>query len=102
LWGVRALPNSIRVYPEGDLAGPLVGNVGLEGAGLWGIEMDFDHVLKGRPGAVSLEQDPLGRPIAFAPRLEEPASSGGEVQLTIDRFIQEIAERRLDEALADY
>ena len=102
LWGVRTLPNSVRVYPEGDLAGPLIGNVGLEGAGLWGIEMDFDHVLKGRPGAVSVEQDPLGRPIAFAPRVEEPASSGGEVQLTIDRFIQEIAERRLDEALADY
>ncbi len=102
LWGVRALPNSVRVYPEGDLARPLLGDVGLEGTGLWGVEMDFDHVLRGRPGTVSLEQDPLGRPIAFAPRVERPASSGGEVQLTIDRFIQEIAERRLDEALADY
>jgi cell division protein FtsI/penicillin-binding protein 2 len=99
LWGVRLLPSSRRVYAEDDLAGPLIGFVGLDGSGLWGIEADFDHVLRGHPGRVVGEQDPLGRPIAFAPPAERTPLMGGEVQLTIDRFIQAIAERRLAEAV---
>ena len=84
LWGVRLLPSSRRVYAEQDLAGPLIGFVGLDGSGLWGVEADFDHVLRGHPGRVVAEQDPLGRPIAFAPRSERTPLAGGEVQLTID------------------
>ena len=38
LWGVRVLPSAVRVYPEGDLAGPVLGWVGGDQAGLWGIE----------------------------------------------------------------
>ena len=102
LWGLRTLPSSVRLYPEGDLAGPLIGYVGLDGGGLWGIEADYDHVLSGRPGRIVTERDPLGRPIAFAPRVERAPRAGGEVHLTIDRFIQAIAERHLDAALQEY
>ena len=99
LWGVRLLPSSRRVYAEDDLAGPLIGYVGLDGRGLWGVEADYDHVLRGHPGRVVGEQDPLGRPIAFTQPAERTPLIGGEVQLTIDRFIQAIAERRLAEAV---
>ena len=99
LWGVRLLPSSRRVYAEDDLAGPLIGFVGLDGRGLWGVEADFDHVLRGHAGRVVGEQDPLGRPIAFTQPAERTPLIGGEVQLTIDRFIQAIAERRLAEAI---
>ncbi len=102
LWGVRALPSSVRLYPEGDLAGPLLGYVGLDGEGLWGIELDYDHMLQGRPGRVATERDPLGRPIAFARRVERPASVGAEVHLTIDRSIQAIAERHLAAAIEEH
>ena len=99
LWGIRLVRSSIRTYPEGDLGGQLIGFVGLDGAGLWGVEADFDNVLHGKEGWVATEQDALGRPIAFAQRRERPAVDGGEVQLTIDRFIQAIVEQALDEAL---
>jgi cell division protein FtsI/penicillin-binding protein 2 len=102
LWGVRLLPSSQRVYPEGDLAGPLIGYVGLDGKGLWGAEADFEHILNGKPGLVTSERDALGRPIAFRGRTERDPVEGGEVQLTIDRFIQGIAERRLKEAVGQY
>ena len=49
LWGVRLISSAIRRYPEGGLAGPLIGYVGLGGEGLWGIESDYDQVLAGRP-----------------------------------------------------
>ena len=102
LWGVRLLPSSRRAYPEGDLAGPVVGFVGIDGRGLWGAESDFDTVLAGKPGLRTSEQDALGRPISFANYAEREPVAGGEVQLTIDRFIQGIAERRLKEALEAY
>jgi cell division protein FtsI/penicillin-binding protein 2 len=101
LWGVRVLPSAQRVYPEGALASPLIGYTGLSGEGLWGVELDYDRILRGRGGSVLSERDPLGRPIAFAPRVERTAQVGGNIQLTLDRHIQRIAEQRLDEALKD-
>ncbi|MSP21628.1 MAG: penicillin-binding protein 2 [Dehalococcoidia bacterium] len=101
LWGVRVLPSAERVYPEGALASPLIGYTGASGEGLWGVELDYDQVLRGHGGIVLSERDPLGRPIAFAPRVEHTAQVGGNIQLTIDRHIQRIAEQRLDEALKD-
>jgi cell division protein FtsI/penicillin-binding protein 2 len=99
LFGVRLIPSSVRVYPEGDIAGQLIGHVGLDDSGLWGIEADYDHVLRGRPGIVSAERDLLGRPIAFGTRQEVPPEAGGEVKLTIDRFVQRAAEQHLAWAL---
>ena len=101
LWGVRVLPSAERIYPEGPLASPLIGYTGLGGEGLWGVELDYDAVLRGRPGVVVSERDPLGRPIGFAPRIERSAEVGGDIQLTIDRHIQRIVEQRLDEALRE-
>lgn len=102
LWGVRILPSSVRFYPEEDLASPVLGYVGRDDEGLWGIEADYDHVLRGNEGLIATESDALGRPIAFAQRVERPPRAGGEVHLTIDRFIQAIAERQLEDALAQY
>jgi stage V sporulation protein D (sporulation-specific penicillin-binding protein) len=102
LWGVRIIPSSKRVYPEGGLAGSIIGYVGLEGTGLWGIEADFDGVLKGKPGLVGSERDALGRPISFSGRTEKEPVAGGDVELTVDRFIQAIAEQRLREAVDQY
>ena len=99
LFGVRLIPSSVRVYPEGDVAGQLIGHVGRDDSGLWGVEADYDHVLRGRPGIVSAERDLLGRPIAFGARQELPPEAGGEVKLTIDRFIQRAAEQELARAL---
>jgi cell division protein FtsI/penicillin-binding protein 2 len=101
LWGVRVLPSAERIYPEGALASPLVGFTGSGGEGLWGVELDYDQVLRGRGGSIITERDPIGRPIAFAPRVERSAQVGGNIQLTIDRHLQRIVEQRLDEALKE-
>ncbi|MDA0302352.1 MAG: penicillin-binding protein 2 [Chloroflexi bacterium] len=102
LWGIRLLRSSVRLYPEGDLAGQLVGYVGRDGAGLWGVEADFDSMLRGKDGWLTTERDALGRPIAFSKRSERPAVEGGEVQLTIDRFMQAITEKALASAIGKY
>ena len=100
LWGVRTLPSSVREYPEGDLAHQLWGFVGLDANGLWGIEADYDHVLRGRDGLIVSEPTPT--PIAFAPPLKRAPATGREVHITLDRFVQAIVERELDAALTEY
>ena len=102
LWGVRALPSAVRTYPEGDLARQIIGYVGIDGVGLWGVEADYDHLLRGQTGSFSRELDPLGRPIAFGGNTDDRPVRGGEVQLTIDRFIQAIIERELERALEEF
>ena len=102
LWGIRLLPSAVRQYPEGDLARQIIGHVGIDGTGLWGVEADYDHLLRGQPGQVGGEQDTYGRPIAFTLGTEDRPVGGREVQLTIDRFIQAIIERELADALERY
>ena len=102
LWGVRTIPSAVRIYTEGDLANQIIGYVGIDNVGLWGIEADFDHILRGQPGGTASELGADGRPIAFGANSEDRAVRGGEVQLTIDRFIQAIIERQLDIALEEF
>jgi len=102
LWGIRLLPSAVRQYPEGDLARQIIGHVGIDGTGLWGVEADYDHLLRGQPGRVGGEQDTYGRPIAFTLDPEDRPVGGGEVQLTLDRFIQAIIDRGLADALERY
>lgn len=102
LWGVRTLHSARRTYPENNLGRQVIGHVGIDGIGLWGIEADYDHLLRGQPGSYSSELDPFGRPIAFGGNTDNRPVRGGEVQLTIDRFIQEIVEKELERALEEF
>lgn len=97
--GVIVQPSSRRINPEGNLAAPLIGFTGRDGAGLTGLELDLNDVLDGEPGRLHYERDSLGNPIAFGYRETQPPKAGGDIVLTIDRTIQRMAERELDEAI---
>ena len=97
--GVKLVDRSERFYPEGDLASGLLGFIGRDQVGLAGIEADFDQELGGRPGVVYLERDGLGNPLPFGRRLLDAPAPGGDLRLTIDRYLQRLVEERLDEAL---
>ena len=99
LRGVRPLESSRRVYPEGNLAAQLIGFVGQDNYGLTGLEADLEEVLSGEKGTIIYEQDGLGRPIAIGQRRQLPPRPGADVVLTIDRYIQRLAERELEAAI---
>jgi cell division protein FtsI/penicillin-binding protein 2 len=99
LEGVRLLQGSRRYYPEGSLAAQLVGLVGQDHVGLTGLEADLDVILGGAKGSLTFERDGLGNELAVGDRQEIPAQPGSDVVLTIDRFIQRVAERELDKAI---
>jgi len=96
LQGVRLLDSSRRVYPEGNLAAQVIGFVGRDGFGLTGLEADLDSALSGTKGALTYERDARGQPIAIGNKREVAPEAGEDVVLTIDRYIQSLAEKELD------
>jgi cell division protein FtsI/penicillin-binding protein 2 len=100
--GVVALPNSERIHPEGDLGGSVLGITGLDNTGLAGLEAALDDVLKGRPGRAIFERDTSGEPIPFGQYVAIDPIRGEGVVLTIDRYLQQMAETMLAEAIQEH
>lgn len=104
--GVYVALRTDRHYPLGSLAAHVLGIVGVDNQGLEGLERQYDDVLRGRPGRELQESDARGRAIPGGLRRLLPPEDGYDLVLTIDRAIQEIAERELArgvvESRADY
>jgi stage V sporulation protein D (sporulation-specific penicillin-binding protein) len=99
--GLRMVQTTKRSYPEGDLASPLLGFVGRDHAGLTGIEKDFDRELGGIPGTVYFERDSIGNRISLGDEhVGQKPKPGGDIRLTIDRYIQRLVEGELDTQIA--
>lgn len=95
--GLRLVLTSKRFYPEGDLASTLIGFVGRDHSGLTGIEADFDAELGGTPGTIYFERDSIGNKIALGmERIGKKPQAGGDITLTIDRYIQRLVEGELE------
>lgn len=95
--GLRVVRTSKRYYPEGDLASTLLGFIGREHQGLTGIERDFDRELGGTPGTIYFERDSIGNRIALgSERIGQKPKRGGDLRLTIDRYIQRLVEGELE------
>jgi cell division protein FtsI/penicillin-binding protein 2 len=100
LEGIGELPDSRRTYPQGEMAGQVIGSVGSENQGLNGLEQGEESVLRGEDGERRIVRDALGDPL----RLEtvKEASDGESIQLTLDPLIQEKTERVLAEVGETY
>ena len=100
--GIGVLGDTARRYPSGRVAGQVLGFVGDDGAGLAGVEQQYDVLLRGHPGQLLLEEDPHGRPIPQGQRSLEPAEPGSDVVLTIDQDLQYVAEGALARAVKQF
>lgn len=100
--GVVLLPDFTRVHPEGDLAGSILGFIGLDNTGLAGIEAFYNDVLQGRPGRAVYERDTLGDPIPYGQYVATEPTPGDDLILTIDRYLQRLAEERLAAAVKEH
>ncbi len=94
-------PVLARVYPEGDLARAVLGNVTAAGEGQSGLELVLDTLLRGSAGSRTGRRDARGAlyPIPALP--QTPARPGRDVFLTIDADLQAIAEAALAAGLEE-
>ena len=91
----------IRQYPEGSLAAQILGFVGHDFTGLGGLELSYKDELAGTPGVIDTEQDTGGQEITIGRRLLTPPRQGSDLVLTLDRYVQRVAERLLNQAVLD-
>jgi cell division protein FtsI (penicillin-binding protein 3) len=97
--GVGALEESKRFYPCSSLGSQLIGFAGTENHGLAGLELGLDRILRGRPGQLVVEKDPLGHSIPGGILFRSPSTDGNNVFLTIDKAVQYKAEAELKAAV---
>lgn len=97
--GLRLVYEPMRFYPQGITAAQVVGALNLNGEGISGIEAYYDQILRGTEGRVEGEFDPARNPIATSLSRTLPPQDGANLQLTIDPFIQQVAERELKQAV---
>lgn len=84
-----------RAYPQGELAGQLIGAVGDEHVGLTGIEQRYEDTLHGQDGQRKIVRDALGEPVSIVD--SESSEPGDDLQLTIDAALQERVEAVIGE-----
>jgi cell division protein FtsI (penicillin-binding protein 3) len=97
LRGVGSVKEPKRYYPNGSLAAHVLGFVGLDDAGLAGVEIFQNAALKGDSGKVVLSHDARNRAFESA---ETESKAGQSVSLTIDQNVQYAVERSLSAAVA--
>ena len=98
--GVDFVPESKRFYPDGSLAGPVLGFVGTDNNGLAGLESQYDQRLGGKRGVLQVERDPQGRQLPGGERQVRQPERGGDLVLTVDQGLQYEAEQALTEGVA--
>ena len=98
LQGIHFQKEPKRFYPARDLAAQVVGTVGMEDSGLSGIEHGFDGELRGRAGKMFISVDARRQ---WFSDVEKQPEAGENLVLTIDKNIQYIAEKELEQAIHD-
>ena len=102
LKGIYFQSEESRIYPEGQLAGQVLGYVTLsdqDRKGQYGIEGYYESLLKGSAGRLAVDLDANGREITVGDKSLQQAQDGTNIVLTIDHSIQFEAEQLLDDAV---
>lgn len=91
--GIGFMKESQRFYPNSELAAHLIGYVGVDNKGLAGLEAAYDAPIRGNNGKVLVQYD--ARRHVYQNLIERPPTAGATVELTIDQYLQHVAEREL-------
>lgn len=97
--GFFAERNYIREYPSGSLVSSLVGFVRQDGIGATGIESSLNSTISGTDGRYSFARG-LGAEIPGSQNEIIAAKKGTSIRLTIDRDVQWVAAKAIQEAVA--
>ncbi len=100
--GIGLIEESTRCYPAQSLAAQVIGYVGMDNAGLSGLEYDYDELLAGVRGEEDVENDAAGNPIPGVGEMKTAPVDGSSLELTIDEDIQFKAESVLDAAVQEF
>jgi cell division protein FtsI (penicillin-binding protein 3) len=98
--GVYLIQEPKRFYPSRELAGQLIGFVGMDSNGLEGLEMRYDSYLRGEPEKIFWGRDARGKKL-YLPERSVTGKKDEQLSLvlTLDSRIQHAVESNLKEAV---
>lgn len=106
LIGINFETTSRRIYPEGQLASHIIGFLGKDlnanDIGRGGIEQNYDGALTPHEGYILGETDKFGNLITLSESVSIEERRGAEVRTTIDKNIQALIEKKLEEGVNKY
>lgn len=93
-----------REYPLKNLLSCVLGFVGTDNAAREGLELKYDAELSGIPGRMVVTQNENGDrlPNSFNYEYVVEAVDGNSLVLTVDQYVQQVAEKYLQEAVTEY
>ena len=97
--GVFRHPETRRHYPQGRLAGQLLGYTNIDNKGSEGVELAFEELMRGTKGTALITVDALGKQVPGSRKEGQKAEDGDSVVLTIDAVYQDILEQELERAI---
>ncbi len=100
--GIGMYLEPTRYYPQGGLAGHLLGFVNRDSEGLEGIELQYNDYIRGAAGSSVSERDALGRRVLVEGVEGLQVPPGSDVHLTLDSPIQHLAEKELEATIQKY
>lgn len=95
LGGFEYEDTSRRVYPMGNVAGNVVGCIGVDGHGLTGLELEYDDILSGTDGWLIQERSRDGAPVVGGQYEHEDPVDGENIVVSIDVDIQRVVQEQL-------
>jgi len=96
--GVNFKKEYRRYYPGGEVTSHILGFTNIDDVGQEGVELEYDHILRSKPGSKRVIKDRLGRIVENVESVSEP-QPGQDLVLSIDRRIQYLAYRELKAAV---
>ncbi|MBI9081762.1 MAG: PASTA domain-containing protein [Pseudodesulfovibrio sp.] len=100
--GVHLTSVFSRIYPNGHLAGQVLGFVDIDGMGREGIEYIFNDRMKPGKAQFVVQRDAKGQRLYLDAQGRKMDVNGLDVRLTIDTHIQHAAEQSLAKYISKY
>ena len=99
----RVITDYKRTYPYGSLASTVIGFIGTDYYGLYGLEAEYNDTLSGVAGRVVTAQNGVGNdmPVSLTYEKTVDAEDGRSLVLTIDETIQHYAEKHLETSVTE-
>ena len=103
--GIKVDEDYRRYYPMGTLASKVLGFTGGDNQGIIGLEVEYDDILKGKPGKILTTTDARGIELDGIGENREEPQKGYTLRISLDadiqKYVQQAAQKVMEEKQAE-
>lgn len=103
--GIKVDEDYRRYYPMGTLASKVLGFTGEDNQGIIGLEVEYDDILKGKPGKILTTTDARGIELDGIGENREEPQKGYTLRISLDadiqKYVQQAAQKVMEEKQAE-